>query len=146
MINLSSTEEAIADYNRVVCKEPPHLVIQRLVERLAAAEQHDSEQRARRSHARQKAEAERAQVARRAEEDKAKLRREVDMKLRDVIETVCEVGEGYVVPATEFNSVTRCHGMGRGMKGAMARQGYIFKQCRLDGRTTDVYLGLKMRA
>ena len=65
--------------------------------------------------------------------------------LGQIIEEACEICPGQHLPCTEFNSLARAKGVARGIKGAMQKRGFSFHKCRVDGKPTEVYQGLRLK-
>ena len=70
--------------------------------------------------------------------------RENDM-LGQIIEELCERGEGYHVSATILNGEARARGAPSALKNAMQLRGHALSMKRVDGQLTRVYNGLRLR-
>ena len=62
--------------------------------------------------------------------------------LSQMIEESCDKGNNLCVPTPAFNSLARARGLGHGLKNGMQQRGFAKAQRRIEGKMTDVYLGL----
>ena len=65
--------------------------------------------------------------------------------LGQIIEELCECGDGYHVSVTLLNSAARARGAPSALKNAMQLRGHTLSMKRVNGQLTRVYNGLKMR-
>ena len=63
--------------------------------------------------------------------------------LGQLITDRCTIGDGFVVRSAAFNSIARAAGVGHGIKNAMLKRGHAFGPRKVDGVSTNVYIGLR---